>query len=84
MKIGIVTHYNVHNHGAQLQLYALCSFFRDLGHEASALTYTKNYDFLGRKLAAKYSISLQSIPIYLRYQGKGDQQDVVTSEREGY
>ncbi len=23
MKIGIITHYNVHNHGALLQLYAL-------------------------------------------------------------
>lgn len=67
MQIGIMTHYDVHNHGAQLQMYALCSFLRNLGYEASALTYTKNYDFIGHGIAVKYNISFRSIPIYLKY-----------------
>lgn len=27
-KIGIVTHYGVHNHGAQLQLFTLINFLK--------------------------------------------------------
>ena len=45
MKPGIITHYDVHNHGAQLQLYALCKQLGKFGYEARALTYKKNYDF---------------------------------------
>lgn len=67
MKIGIITHYDVHNHGAILQLNGLVSFLRGLGHEAFALQFDKNYDFLGIKLKSKYDISFKSIPIYLKY-----------------
>lgn len=67
MKIGIITHYDVHNHGAILQLNGLASFLRELGHEAFALQFDKNYDFLGIGLKSKYDISFKSIPIYLKY-----------------
>ena len=36
MKAGIITHYNVHNHGAQLQLYALS---KQLGRLKINITY---------------------------------------------
>lgn len=68
MKTGIITHYNVHNHGAHLQLYALVQQLKALGYDAQALQYAKNYDFIGGpKAAAKYNISLKSIPIYAKY-----------------
>lgn len=69
MKAGIITHYDVHNHGAQLQMYALATVLKELGcDEAKALVYKKNYDFMGAdKAEKKYSISLRSIPTYLDY-----------------
>ncbi len=67
MKAGIITHYDVHNHGAQLQLYALCKQLGRFGYEARALTYKKNYDFLELGIEKKYSISFRSIPYYMGY-----------------
>lgn len=67
MKFGIITHYDVHNHGALLQLNALIKFLQTKGHDACALKFDKNYDFLGIEEKAKYSISLKSVGIYLRY-----------------
>lgn len=49
MKYGIITHYDVHNHGAVLQLNALIKVLkRDFGIDAKALQFDKNYDFTGR------------------------------------
>lgn len=62
MDIGIITHYDVHNHGALLQLNALCKVLKKMGYEATALRFEKNYDFLGIELKDKYNISLRSIP----------------------
>ena len=57
MKIGIITHYDVHNHGALLQLNALIQVLRTtFDADAKALQYDKNYDFLGHELKAKYVI----------------------------
>ena len=67
MNIGIITHYDVHNHGAVLQLTALKRVLKKLGHEAKALRFDKNYDFLGHDKKAKYSIGLGSVGIYLGY-----------------
>ena len=51
MRIGILTHYDVNNQGAQLQMYALYKELEKLGHEPVILTYVKNYDFdLEKKL----------------------------------
>lgn len=67
MKIGIITHYDVHNHGAVLQLYALENVLKRLKCEVEALTFTKKYDFLEKGMEKKYNISLSSIPYYLGY-----------------
>ncbi|MGF0019755.1 polysaccharide pyruvyl transferase family protein [Sporofaciens sp. SGI.106] len=67
-KAGIITHYNVHNHGAHLQLYGLSCVLRNLGYEAKALQFQKNYDFMGgASTGDKYNISLKSIPVYAKY-----------------
>ena len=68
MKIGIITHYDVHNHGAILQMNALIKVLRkSFNAEAHALQFDKNYDFLGRELKAKYEIGIKSIGIYIKY-----------------
>ena len=67
-KAGIITHYNVHNHGAHLQLFALIQELKKLGFDAKALQFQKNYDFMGGAAAGKkYNISIRSIPTYLKY-----------------
>lgn len=65
--IGIITHYDVHNHGALLQLTALIRVLQKKGLNAFALQFDKNYDYLGHNLKAKYDISAKSVGIYLKY-----------------
>lgn len=67
MKFGIVTHYDVHNHGAVLQLTALVKVLASKNIKAKALRFDKNYDFLGVALKQKYDISLKSIGFYLKF-----------------
>lgn len=68
MKIGIITHYDVHNHGAILQMNALIKVLRlKFNADAHALQFDKNYDFLGRELKAKYEIGIKSVGIYVKY-----------------
>lgn len=67
MKYGIITHYDVHNHGALLQLNGLKQTLKVFEIEAAALQFDKNYDFMGRQWKAKYEISFRSIGIYLHY-----------------
>lgn len=67
MKYGIITHYDVHNHGALLQLNGLAKVLKGQGISASALQFEKSYDFLGLEIKAKYEISLKSVGIYLNY-----------------
>lgn len=67
-KVGIITHYDVHNHGAILQLNALIQVLKNqFSIYAKALQFDKNYDFLGHKMKAKYDISLKSLGIYLKF-----------------
>ena len=66
-KIGIITHYDVHNHGALLQLTALIKTLASKGYEARALQFDKNYDFLGHEMKAKYDVSAKSVGIYMKY-----------------
>ncbi len=63
MKIRIITHHTVHNHGAVLQLYALEHVLYKYDNNVCALEYTKNFDFLDVDVN-KYNISLRSIPYY--------------------
>lgn len=65
--IGIVTHYEVHNHGAQLQLFALIKVLVEHGYTAKALTFEKDYRYLDSTAKNKYKISIKSIPFYLNY-----------------
>lgn len=67
MKTGILTHYQVHNHGAVLQLFGLAGVLKKLGCAPSVLTYTKNYDFINKNLKNKYNISLKSLPFVILY-----------------
>lgn len=62
MKVGILTHYNVNNQGAQLQMLALQSFIKELGHEVFVLTYDKNFDFVSDDIKKRNIITLKSFP----------------------
>jgi len=66
MKIGILTHYNVYNLGAQLQLLSLEAYLKDLGHEVNVLTYEKNYDFLEGE-RERNSASWKALPFYVKH-----------------
>lgn len=65
MKIGILTHYDVNNQGAQLQLYAMYKQLEKMGHEPIVLTYRKNYDFVP-ELERRNQITLASIPYIIK------------------
>lgn len=65
MKIGILTHYNVNNQGAQLQMLAMKYYLEDMGHNVYILTYEKNFDF-DKEEAKKNSMSLLNFPYYLK------------------
>lgn len=67
MKIRILTHHGVHNHGAVLQLYALMEVLKRYDQTVCALEYSKNYDFLEDFADKKYNISIKSIPFYLGF-----------------
>ena len=66
MKIGILTHYNVYNLGAQLQMLSLEAYLRDLGHEVAVLTYEKNFDFV-KEEKDRNSASWKALPFYLKH-----------------
>ena len=66
-KTGILTHYQVHNHGAILQMHALYKTLQFLGFKPFVLTYKKDFSFLPPSLGEKYNISLKSAPYYIKY-----------------
>ncbi|MBR6109443.1 MAG: polysaccharide pyruvyl transferase family protein [Clostridia bacterium] len=66
MKIGILTHYNVYNMGAQLQMISLEAYLKELGHKVIILTYEKNFDYLeGEK--ERNSASWKALPFYIKH-----------------
>lgn len=65
MKVGILTHYNVNNQGAQLQMYAMKRWLEAHGHEPVVLTYEKNFDF-DKQEAQKNSGSFRNLGYYIR------------------
>ena len=65
--IGILTHYQVHNHGAILQMHGLYNTLKNFGLSPVVLTYQKDFSFLDKGLSNKYNLSLKSIPFYLEY-----------------
>ena len=64
MKIGILTYYNVHNHGALLQAKALQEILLSMGHEVSFLTFDRDYRYLKEGSSKKYAFALSGIPYY--------------------
>lgn len=65
MKIGILTHYNVYNHGAQLQMLAMKSWLENQGHRVTILTYEKNFDF-NKDSEKKNSASVSNFDYYVK------------------
>lgn len=66
MKIGILTHYEVYNQGARLQMSAMRYWLESHGHQAVILTYEKNFDFLQEE-KHKNSGSFLAFPYYIRH-----------------
>ncbi len=67
MKIGILTYYGVHNHGAVMQANALKQVLAEMGHEVSFLSFDRDYRYISSQQRNKYQISLKSIPFYVKY-----------------
>ncbi len=65
MKIGILTHYNVYNQGAQLQMYAMKNWLEERGHRVYILTYKKNFDF-DQSEEKRNSGSIKNIYYYVK------------------
>lgn len=66
MKIGILTHYDVYNQGARLQMSAMRYWLQQQGHQVVILTYEKNFDFLQEE-KLKNSGSFLAFPYYIRH-----------------
>lgn len=72
MKVGILTYYGVHNHGAVLQANALNTIIKSLGYECGFLKFERDYSLIPQKQVNKYKLNLKSILFYIRYlQEKG-------------
>lgn len=67
MKIGILTYYGVHNHGAVLQANALKTVLESKGHECGFLEFERSYSNISQKQANKYKFGLGSISFYAKY-----------------
>ncbi len=67
MKIGILTYYGVHNHGALLQAFALQNVLESFGNSVEFLTFRRNYDNIPSGNEKKYQIGISSIPFFIDY-----------------
>ena len=67
MKIGILTYYGVHNHGAVLQANALKTVLESKGHECGFLEFERSYSNISQKQANKYKLGLGSASFYAKY-----------------
>lgn len=67
MKVGILTYYGVHNHGAVLQANALKTVLEHKGHDCTFLSFERDYTNLSVQQASKYKIGLGSILFYTKY-----------------
>ena len=67
MKIGILTYYGVHNHGAVLQANALKTVLERKGHECGFLEFERSYSNISKQQANKYKFGFGSIVFYAKY-----------------
>lgn len=65
-KVGILTHYEVLNQGAQLQMYATYNFLKDNGYDSYVLTFQKDFSF-EKEEKLKNDVSFKSIPYLLKH-----------------
>lgn len=65
MKIGILTHYNVFNLGAQLQMFCLKQWLEDRGFDVYILSYEKDFSF-SKNEQKKNSGSFKNIFYYIK------------------
>ena len=67
MKIGILTYYGVHNHGAVLQANALKTVLERKGHECGFLEFERSYSNISQHQANKYKFGFGSMVFYAKY-----------------
>lgn len=67
MRIGILTYYGIHNHGAVLQANALKTVLQNMGHEVEFLVFERSYEYIPQKQTKKYKIGIASVPYYAKY-----------------
>lgn len=67
MRIGILTYYGIHNHGAVLQANALKTVLDSMGHECGFLEFERSYENVSQQQVKKYKLGVGSIPFYLQY-----------------
>ncbi len=67
MKIGILTYYGVHNHGAVLQANAMKTVLEKKGHECGFLEFERSYSNISQQQANKYKLGFGSIAFYTKY-----------------
>ena len=67
MRIGILTYYGVHNHGAVLQANALKAVLVAKGNECGFLEFERSYSNISQQQVNKYKFGLGSISFYARY-----------------
>ena len=65
MKIGLLTHYNVNNQGAQLQMLSMKKLLEHMGHEIYILSYQKDFSF-DQDEEKKNSASFLQFPYYIK------------------
>lgn len=64
-KVGILTHYDVVNNGAVLQMYCLYHWLLEHSCYPTILTYQKNFDFAPEE-AKKYELKLKNLPFFVK------------------
>lgn len=67
MEIGILTYYEIYNHGAILQANALKTILESFNCNVSFLTFQRNYDMISEWESKKFRLGLTSIPFYIKY-----------------
>ena len=67
MKIGILTYYGVHNHGAVLQANALKNVLTQMGHQCGFLMFERDYANVSERQVNKYKLGWGSISFYFKY-----------------
>ena len=82
MNTGILTYYNVHNHGAVLQANALKLVLKSLSCEAVILSFERNYDNTPKELVNKYRINLNSLKFFYEYLKKNGYSNILYNLRK--